>query len=298
MSAHRVLRDLYRAFESVGVGVGNDPGDAGTIKPVLYGQVYPIVTAAAETRILAQPSRPGILTTVVLSEDSDDLTLTVTGGYNNDDDTSITFDDAGDFVTFMSIQEGTSFYWRAIGQEGTTAAIETLTVDTIVVPTVAAEHGAGVIGTALDPVTKRYQIGGTIITEFYIDLTGLASIDDADDIIGLAAGGDAYIGRHVAATSGYPFKVEMICIESPATGDDDINLVSGTASDDAYNDPVTAAGVVINGGAWSGSSRVIADDPDITTNDYLYLTCGAGDTGGTYTAGQFLIRIHGTPYLS
>lgn len=123
MSAHRVLRDLFRAFESVGPGIGVDPGDAGTITPELWAQQFPIVTAGAETRTLAQPAKPGILTSICLDTDGGDLTLTVTGGYNNDDDTSIVFDDAGDLVVFMSIKEGSNYYWRAIHQEGTTAQV-------------------------------------------------------------------------------------------------------------------------------------------------------------------------------
>lgn len=123
MSAHRVLKDLFRGFESNGPGIGVDPGDAGTIAPDLWAQQFPIVTAGIETRTLAQPSNAGIITSVCLDTDGGDMTLTVTGGYNNDDDTSIVFDDAGDLVVFMSIKEGSSYYWRAIHQEGTTAQV-------------------------------------------------------------------------------------------------------------------------------------------------------------------------------
>lgn len=122
MSAHRVLRDLFRAFESVGPGIGNDPGDAGTITPTMWGQQFLITTAGAETRTLARPAKAGILTSIVLDTDGGDLTLTVTGGYNAAGDTSITFGDAGDMVTFLSVKTGTTYQWTAIAQEGTNVA--------------------------------------------------------------------------------------------------------------------------------------------------------------------------------
>lgn len=119
MSAHRVLRDLFRAFESVGPGLGNDPGNAGTITPTMWGQQFLIVTAAAETRTLARPDKAGLLASVVLDTDGGDLTLTVTGGYNSAGDTSITFASAGDMVVFMSVKTGTTYQWTVIAQEGT-----------------------------------------------------------------------------------------------------------------------------------------------------------------------------------
>lgn len=139
MSAHRVLRDLFRAFESVGPGIGNDPGSGGTITPSVWGQIFPIVTLTAEARTLARPDKAGILTSVVLDTDGGDLTLTVTGGYNAAGDTSITFGDAGDLVVFLSVKTGTTFQWTVIAQMGTnlnnlatqaiTAAATAITVD-------------------------------------------------------------------------------------------------------------------------------------------------------------------------
>lgn len=125
MSAHRVLRDLFRAFESVGPGIGVDPGDGGTIAPTMYGQQYLITTAGAETRTLARPDKAGILASVVLDTDGGDLTLTVTGGYNSAGDTSITFGDAGDAVVFLSVKTGTTYKWKAVAHEGTNAAVAT-----------------------------------------------------------------------------------------------------------------------------------------------------------------------------
>ena len=114
MSAHRTLKDMYRAFEPTGPGKITDPGDAGTIKATMYWQICSVVTATAETRTLAQPDRPGIIVTVCLKTDGGDLTLTVTGGYSQDADTVITMADAGDFVTFIALDIGGSYYWRVL----------------------------------------------------------------------------------------------------------------------------------------------------------------------------------------
>lgn len=110
---------MHRAFESVGPGIGNDPGNAGTITPTMWGQQFLITTATTETRTLARPDKAGVLTTVVLDTDGGDLTLTVTGGYNAAGSTSIVFGTAGDMVVFMSVKTGTTYQWTAIAQEGT-----------------------------------------------------------------------------------------------------------------------------------------------------------------------------------
>ena len=115
--AHRALNDMFRAFEPTGPGRVPDPGDAGTIELKLWGQVCSVVTATAETRTLAQPIRPGIVGTVSLKTDGGNLTLTVTGGFNQPGHTTITMADAGDFVRFKSIDIGGSYYWREVGKE-------------------------------------------------------------------------------------------------------------------------------------------------------------------------------------
>jgi hypothetical protein len=164
---------------------------------------------------------------------------------------------------------------------------------------VAAEHGIGAIGTALAPATSRRTVNGTIITEIKIDLTGLTSVATANDIIGLTGGSKpAYIGRNVVATNGIIYKIEMCCLEVPATGDTDIDLVSGSAADDEYDGAVTNAAIDINGGTWAAGTTVEQLLPAVTTNYYWYLTTGAGATAATYTAGQFLIRFYGHALLA
>lgn len=162
-----------------------------------------------------------------------------------------------------------------------------------------AEHGAGVIGTGVAPATYRRTVNGTIITETKIDLTGLASIGGAvtDDVIGLAAGGVAYIGRNVVATNGIIYAAELICLETPAGGDDDVNVVAAASAALAYD---SAGGTTygVNGGVAVAGQTVQNLVQGLTANHYFYLTEGAGDTAGTYTAGQFIFRTYGHALLA
>jgi hypothetical protein len=179
----------------------------------------------------------------------------------------------------------------------TTATITDLTATTLTAPTVAAEHGAGAIGTAGAPVTSRRTVNGEIITEIKIDLTGLKSKDTANDVIGLSAGGAAYIGRNVVENNGVIYKIEMCCLETPVGGDDDINLVANSSDDKGYND---AGGTTygINGGDWTAGMTVQNLVQGLTDEDYFYLTAGTGNLDVVYSAGQFIIRLYGHALLT
>lgn len=159
-----------------------------------------------------------------------------------------------------------------------------------------AQHGAGAIGTAFAPRTYRYIDRGDIITEIQIDLTGLDSSGVANDVIGLATGGAAYIGRNVVATHGVIYRVQMTCLEIPLTGDADVILVQGSAADEEFDDTVANTAAVCDGtGDWK-LGETIVNEGGLTANYYLYLTQGASDNN-TYSAGQFLIRMFGHPAL-
>jgi len=160
-----------------------------------------------------------------------------------------------------------------------------------------AEHGAGLIGTAAAPTTTRWTENGIIITDFKIDLTGLASVATANDVIGLAAGGDAYIRQYDPDVDGIIFKAELICIETPAGGDDDVNVVAAAAADLAYD---SAGGTTygINGGDAAAGQVVQNLVQGLTADHYFYLTAGTGDTAAAYTAGMFIFRTYGHALLA
>ena len=162
----------------------------------------------------------------------------------------------------------------------------------------AAEHGAGAIGTAAVPTTYRWVENGVIITRIKVDLTGLDSTGTENDVIGLAAGGAAYLGRNVVATNGQIFRVEMSCLEVPLTGDADVILVQGSAADEAFDDTVANTAVLCDGtGDWALGETIVNNVPAVTANYYYYLTQGAADNA-TYTAGQFIITTYGHALLA
>jgi len=162
---------------------------------------------------------------------------------------------------------------------------------------VTAEHGAGAIGTGVAPATYRYTENGIIITEIKVDLQGLASVATANDVIGLSAGGNAYIGRNVVATNGVIFKIEQICVETPTGGDNDVNIVVNSSGSLAYDGAGGTTYGVNNGDAVAG---VVVQNlvQSLTADHYFYLTAGTGDTAAAYTAGQFIFRLHGHPVLT
>lgn len=165
-----------------------------------------------------------------------------------------------------------------------------------------AEHGAGAIGTAVAPKTYRWTENGHIITEIHVDLTGLACKGDAaNDVIGLAAGGAAYIGRYVTATCGVVYRAEVLCLETPGEGTatitTDIDIAGNSSAALAYDGAAGAAELNLGGVAAGGS--YIVDAPALTANDYLYLVEGdTAATTGVYDAGMLIVRLLGHAVLS
>ena len=91
-----------------------DPGDAGTISVTEPLKVSSIITAGAETRTLAVPPTVGLLHTIYLKTDGGTLTLTVTGGYDQAANTTMTFSDVGDYALFQSIDDNGTLRWQVV----------------------------------------------------------------------------------------------------------------------------------------------------------------------------------------
>lgn len=303
MSAHRILHDLLAAPYLM-----IDPGDAKTIYVDRQLAVVPVVTAAGETRTLAQPTKAGIQATILLDTDGGDLTLTVTGGYNADAATSITLADAGDFVTFISIKVGTSYYWRVLAQEGTNVAMEDLTVDqltagTLTVGTTAIALGDMTPGTGISTGTGTIcehsvtKVGSLIKTEILVDLTGLNSGGTAGDVIGKQTTANCHLGQILAAVNGTVFAGSVTCLETPAGGEPDIDLyasdVATGTEDVAITDAAlgTEAALLDAGGDWTaGTTKGLTAFPP--ANNYLYLVA-ADATDHIYTGGILKIELWG-----
>lgn len=113
---------MYDAFTpNIGPGVLADPGDAETITVTQWGQICEMTSTTTETRTLARPNRSGVRFTLRLYTDGGTVTVTVTGGMNADGDTVATFADAGDLLSFISVQDSaTTFRWEVLeGNVGT-----------------------------------------------------------------------------------------------------------------------------------------------------------------------------------
>lgn len=140
MSAHRALHDMFRSPFLMA-----DPGDAGTITVDRWGAVVPVTTATAETRTLAQPTKAGLLCMVEINSYGGACTLTVTGGYNQAGSTVITLGTEADWIRFVSIKVGASYYWRIIAEEGTNATRTAMTAQTVTTLTATTANLGSII---------------------------------------------------------------------------------------------------------------------------------------------------------
>lgn len=135
--------------------------------------------------------------------------------------------------------------------------------------------------------------GPIVKTSIYIDLTGLNSGGTAGDVIGVNGAGAAYLGQITAAKNGTIFKGQITCLETPATGDTDIDVYSATEAtgveDTAIGD-LTETQLVNSGAFTVGLTDAFTAWP--AADSYLYLV-GQGTSNATFTAGILLIELWG-----
>lgn len=277
-----------------------DPGDTKTISVDKSLAVCNLVSAAAETRTLGRPLRAGAIITLHHKTDGGDITLTVTGGFDEVGTTTFTFSDPGQFLMLQSFYDGTNYYWRKIsdhavgGLPGLTATAAEL--NTMHSQTLTTGAGAGVTGGTGTIYKNSVQLSGGIYrTTILIDLTGLASSTTDLDIIGVSTT-PAHIGQITAAQNGTILGGLMTCLEVPTGGVTDIDVywaTEGTGVFDGAVASLTETVLLTNGGAWTLALQKAFADPVGIANGYIYLTCGAAGTAATYTAGKFLIELYG-----
>lgn len=114
MSAHNTLEEAARSEFTL-----SDPGDGKTIaSPSKQSGVVPLVTAAAETRSLADPARAGLQVTLAMQTDGGDCVVTASSAVNQTGNNTLTFADAGDEITLRAIKKGTALVWRVASNDG------------------------------------------------------------------------------------------------------------------------------------------------------------------------------------
>ena len=213
--SHRILHDMYRAYDPTGPGRLPDPGNGGTIQFDQWGQMCLMVSTAAQTRTLARPDRAGIMAAVVLDTDGGDVTLTVTGGYNAAGDTSLVFTDAGDMAVFMSVKTGSTYQWTMVSHEGTDAP---LFIGNTAITATAAE-----INSAADVMTQAIVAPGAITVDGTVNRVTITNA--VNGAITLAAPSAAMVGKILM--------IEYIGAGTNATTLALTNVVGGTAATSA-----------------------------------------------------------------
>ena len=120
MSGHNVLHQIAGTTELEIL----DPGSGGTIPVDRSMGNCPVVTGGAEARKIASPARAGIIITICLKTDGGNLTITGEGteiiNSGSGSETTAVMADAGDVLTLISINKGTSIIWAVIANHGAT----------------------------------------------------------------------------------------------------------------------------------------------------------------------------------
>jgi hypothetical protein len=193
-----------------------------------------------------------------------------------------------DLVDFLST-------WKIAGTTVTATASELNKLDDSLAAN-ALSRGAGV-DTAESYVSGIFRTGTLIITRIVVDISTLVGSATDLDIIGESAAASCHWGQITTAKSGTLIGGQVTCLEAPAGGSTDIDFYSSDVSTGTQDVIITDAALgtetalVTAGGAWtSGASKGMTALP--TANDYLYITNGAA-SGGTFTAGKFLIELYG-----
>ena len=156
--------------------------------------------------------------------------------------------------------------------------------------------GTGITtGTGTLYKTSVVTKGNIIETTIIIDLTGLNSGDAVNDIIGKAATANCHIGQITAAINGTILGGTMSCLETPTTGEPDIDLYSATVATGTEETLVTAlteTALLASGADWTNllAPKNLTVMPP--ADGYLYLT-GSQATNATYDAGRFMIKLFG-----
>lgn len=162
-------------------------------------------------------------------------------------------------------------------------------------PSRTLSSGAGFAGAGTIYKTSISKEGDIFKTTILLDITGAKSSTTDLDIIGNS--GVSHIGQITAALNGTLFFGQITCLVAPATGVTDIDFYSATEGTGAFDDGIAALTETVmrtTGGAWAAAAATqIAFTNLPAANSYMYLTCGAAGTVGTYTAGKFLIEFWG-----
>lgn len=136
------------------------------------------------------------------------------------------------------------------------------------------------------------MVDNEIISTFLIDLQqGPITSSGSHTIIGESGSSAAHFTQIQSVLNGYVYKVELCCIETPAGGNDDIDLVFNATSQSTGGSSFT---VVVNAGAQvrGKCTQALLDGSFDLDFKLLHLATGAGSGTGNYTAGKFIVKLY------
>lgn len=165
-SVHNLLQGLYQAdFEQL------DIADAATYNLTKNLTFIPVITAGAETRTLAAPTKAGRFVIFSMATDGGDCVITVTGGYDEAGGTTLTFANVGEAIGLVSVRtltsSGTNTYrWRVLFNDGVAGptAIDNVFGDITVNSLTGGDSSFGVTGQAAAQGGAIALTGGTSST--------------------------------------------------------------------------------------------------------------------------------------
>jgi hypothetical protein len=96
-----------------------DPGASGAI-PVTKSGTIGIVTAGAETRMLAIPGVAGIELGISMDVNGGNAVITVASAINQTGNNTITLNDAGDTIVLKAVKKAGALVWRTVVNDGCT----------------------------------------------------------------------------------------------------------------------------------------------------------------------------------
>tara|TARA_Y100001937_G_C6969224_1_gene262486 strand:- start:39 stop:653 length:615 start_codon:yes stop_codon:yes gene_type:complete len=184
----------------------------------------------------------------------------------------------------------------SISKNASTGAVTTLSsisstgVSSFDANKLATEAGAGITGgTGTVYKSSVQRVGGIIVTEIFIDLTGLRSPTNGT-LIGVNGTSDpVHIGQITTAQNGLIFAGSMEGFEGTSGGTTRIDV-----NDSANGALVTGNGhqtTLLDGtGVSAGSKEIFTVLP--SPDRFLYLATGASSVAD-YTAGKILITLVG-----
>lgn len=139
--------------------------NAATIYPDRQFSIVRLISAGAETRTLARPRHAGIVCTLDMVTDGGDITVTVTGGYDEAGSTTLTFSAIGQYATLIAIEETSgTFVWRLLGYDGVAGPaldLSTIDVNTLKIGGVTVTATAAEINQACDESANTEVVTAT-----------------------------------------------------------------------------------------------------------------------------------------